>query len=174
MRSLVLAIALIMMLSLAPVFHLQSVFGNDSTDIAWENTTSLPVLRDAHSSVVARDYLYVIGGDDEINPPSCPPAPFPNVSCAVNTVFFAEIRPDGTVGTWSLTTSLPDLRAAFIALTFADRIYVIGGHRFDGFAAGQTTAFFCRSESRWNARKLDFDDLLAIGSFWTRNSRIGR
>ena len=66
--------------------------------VSWSATTSFPDGRYAHSSVAYNGYLYVIGGN-------APGGDF------FGDVQFASINSDGTVGSWSATTSLPFVRS---------------------------------------------------------------
>lgn len=133
-----LRISLITILILSQILPAYS----QSTNSGWIETASLPVARASHSSVVNGEFIYVLGGDDGVNPPFCPPSPFPNVACAVDTVLYAHLESDGSIREWKETVKLPDIRAHFSAVTYHDKIYVIGGHRLDGFAEGVSTSWF--------------------------------
>lgn len=80
----------------------------------WQATTSLPQERAFHGSIVANGYLYVIGGDDSSN-------------VATDTVYYARLKTDGTVGSWQTTTVLSNPRSDFGIATSNGYVYVVGG-----------------------------------------------
>ncbi|MDE3090435.1 MAG: hypothetical protein KGJ80_13720, partial [Chloroflexota bacterium] len=73
----------------------------------------LPITLTHHGMAVVNNYLYVMGGSYALVPTS--------------TVFYAPINPDGSVGTWNRTQSLPDIRSDFGTVVVSGTIYVIGG-----------------------------------------------
>lgn len=104
----------------------------------WSSTTSLPRPLGGHGSVATSKTVYVIGGNAFDRPGGihCSPC------SATNEVNFTLINSDGSLSAWQGTTPLPDFRALFTPVIVDNRIYVIGGHRLDGIAAGSNTAFF--------------------------------
>ncbi|MEK7600331.1 MAG: carbohydrate binding domain-containing protein [Patescibacteria group bacterium] len=93
----------------------------DGTNSTWTATTSLPggtypAGTGEHVSVVANGYVYVIGGY--------------NGSSALNIVSYAKLNADGTVGSWSTTTNLPNALDSHSGFTANGYVYVVGG--FDG------------------------------------------
>lgn len=93
---------------------------NDGTLGSWGTTTALPDARVEHVSTVANGYIYVIGGvDNSLNQQT--------------TAYYAKLNPDGTVGSWSTTTSVPALGLESAAsFTANGHIYVIGGKNISG------------------------------------------
>lgn len=79
-------------------------------------TTPLPQPRYHHAVVAHNGTLYAIGGYDADG----------NASA---TVYHAPILPDGTVGAWATTTSLPAPRVgiADMAFGYSGRVYVVAG-----------------------------------------------
>jgi N-acetylneuraminic acid mutarotase len=72
---------------------------------AWTQTQPLPSGHFGHASVAVGGYVYVIGG--ETFAPSF-----------LTQVVYAPIQPDGSLGTWQLTTQLPTGRAFCGAAAF--------------------------------------------------------
>jgi len=83
------------------------------------------------TSVAAAGYLYEFGGKD--------------ATTATNTVRYAAINSDGTVGTWSATNSFTDARFDMSIETYGTSIYLIGGEK-DGAVGTNCTQ---GSGSRW-------------------------
>jgi hypothetical protein len=85
----------------------------DGSIDSWIPTTDLPEPRRWTTSVAHSDRIYVIGG----------------VSGGGyhDTVYYATINPDGSVGTWSTTESLPNPRAYASAEVVDGQIYYCGG-----------------------------------------------
>ena len=86
---------------------------------AWStNAVTLPVGVFFASSVVNRNYIYIIGGMDSLNK-------------LHNEVYRAPINGDGSIGTWALVSTLPKANALSAAVAFdgtnADTLYVLGG-----------------------------------------------
>lgn len=81
---------------------------------AWSFTTSFPTPRFNHATVASVDHLYVIGGILKNN-------------TFLSDVQVAPINPDGTVGTWTSTTPLPQGRFRHAAVLSNGYVYVIGG-----------------------------------------------
>jgi hypothetical protein len=83
--------------------------------ISWAaNPTPLPMATSSHSSLVHNGRVYLIapyGGGGQESP----------------NIYFANVNPDGAVGTWQETTPLPEWRAGAACAGWGDYIYVIGG-----------------------------------------------
>jgi len=81
----------------------------------WVTDSDSPLLtgRDAHTSIVYNNYLYVIGGyfDDVIT----------------ETVHYAPFNSDGSIGAWQATTSLPSARHSHSTIVYNGFVYVLGG-----------------------------------------------
>ena len=80
---------------------------------SWTATTSLPTATWGATSVVSNGYLYEIGGY--------------NGSSGVTTVESAPINSDGTIGSWTATTSLPTATYAATSVVSNGYLYEIGG-----------------------------------------------
>lgn len=106
----------------------------------WQQTASLPSgTYDPgvylHASVVVNNYVYVIGGGSSLN-----------FALNYNTVSFAEINPDGTLGSWQTTTApIPKALRSPQAAVVNGRIYVIGGRETTG--APSDTVYFAEPAS---------------------------
>ncbi|MBI5962991.1 MAG: hypothetical protein HY863_05910 [Chloroflexi bacterium] len=81
----------------------------------WIETTSMPRGQVAHNAVlISHGYLFVIGG----------------YACCwggLRSVISAPIQLDGTLGDWTILTSLPDDLYRSAAVVYGDSIYVLGG-----------------------------------------------
>jgi len=86
---------------------------SDGSLKGWVTTTSLPWNRRDHFAVVWNGRIYVGGGTDGYG--------------WNDNVAYAEINPDGSLGSWSSTTSLPLAYGAMSAIVYNGRIYLIGG-----------------------------------------------
>ncbi len=85
---------------------------------AWASTTSFTTGRDLFGAVAWKGYLYVFGGTDGTN--------------YYNDVQYAPINSNGTVGTWSSTTSFTTSRDAFGFAAYNGYLYVMGGYSNSG------------------------------------------
>jgi N-acetylneuraminic acid mutarotase len=86
---------------------------------SWTATTSLPQARAFDSVVTANGYLYVVGGASTSSP--------------VNTVYYAKLNNDGTVGSWqTATNTLPGNRYGGITVVNNGYIYMVGGNSAGG------------------------------------------
>ncbi|MCP8313901.1 MAG: caspase family protein [archaeon] len=93
---------------------------DDGTIGEWHPTTSLPEARSwgcRQGAVAYNNRIYVVGGA----------GPRPPDRIERNTVWYANINPDGSLGDWISTTSLPDHINNHITVAWNGRIYVIGG-----------------------------------------------
>ena len=86
----------------------------------WHLTTSLPEGRawsSQQEAVVYNNRIYVIGGI----------GPQPPSRIERDTVWYANINPDGSLDDWVSTTPLPDCINSHITILWDGRIYIIGG-----------------------------------------------
>ena len=83
---------------------------------AWTTTTPLPATQTSHATVANNGYMYVVGGNTG--------------STCVNTVRYAPINANGTLGAWSTTSALPGPRCGNVeAVTVANGfMYAAGGY----------------------------------------------
>ena len=86
----------------------------DGTIGSWLSTTSLPLARGLHSCIAHNGFLYSIGGlaDPDI---------------ILTDVVAASINPDGSVGSWSSTSSLPSGRGYHASAAYGGFMWAIGG-----------------------------------------------
>ena len=91
---------------------------NNGTIGSWIQTTSLPTATAHATSVVYNGYVYEIGG--------CP------TTCPTATVDYAPINSNGTLGSWTQTTSLPTATDAATSVIYNGYVYEIEG--YTGFA----------------------------------------
>ncbi len=88
-----------------------------------ENTTELPLAAGwfASAVVVNNGYIYNIGGCRIVNNVN-------GCTTTTNTIYYAQLNANGTVGTWNpTTTTLPANRAAAGAAVLGNVLYVAGG-----------------------------------------------
>ncbi|MEK9145732.1 MAG: hypothetical protein AAB339_09000, partial [Elusimicrobiota bacterium] len=80
---------------------------------AWSETTSLPTARHRHAALAWQGRLFVSGGESPIS--------------AQSTVYQADIRADGSLGSWSTAASLPSARSGHAMAVSSGALYVAGG-----------------------------------------------
>jgi hypothetical protein len=85
----------------------------------WQYTSALNVARYYHPVVVAGEYVYAIGGDVDMTPAT----PFG----WTNSVEYAAIQADGSLGPWQLTSALNTPRYTAAAAAADGYLYVMGG-----------------------------------------------
>lgn len=81
----------------------------------WTATTSLPVPLYTHGGILVDSCIYVVGGATGIGQP------------VVADVQFARIQPDGTLGSWTATSSLPGVTRLNGVVYHNGFIYSLGG-----------------------------------------------
>jgi N-acetylneuraminic acid mutarotase len=91
----------------------QPTTGGDSTG-SWTSTTTMNETRRSAGSASYNGYAYVVGG-------------FNTADGDLNTVEYAAINSNGTLGSWASTTSLPGARAAGQAVAYDGYLYFLGG-----------------------------------------------
>jgi len=89
----------------------------DGTLSDWQSTTSFQNKRFDHCSIVYNDKIYIIGGE--------------NRTVIFDDVLYASLNPDGTVGQWQTTTSLPGAQTAHSCFIFDNKLFVTGGNSND-------------------------------------------
>jgi hypothetical protein len=82
----------------------------------WTATTSFTTIREDPTSIAYNGYLYIIGGFSSAT------------SAYLSDVQYAPISSNGTLGTWTATTSLPSTRADHSTVAYNGYLYVIGGY----------------------------------------------
>jgi N-acetylneuraminic acid mutarotase len=122
--------------------YMYAVAGNDSTSTpvstveyapinsdgtlgAWQYTSSLPANRSSYAGAIYNGYIYVMGGNDGTG--------------VKNSVLYAPVNGDGTLGAWHYTHSSTDdgtsfvsgfttARSAFDGVAYNDYLYIAGGY----------------------------------------------
>ncbi|MFZ1483704.1 MAG: hypothetical protein WAS36_01695 [Candidatus Saccharimonadales bacterium] len=79
----------------------------------WATTTAFTNIRESHTSVVYNGYLYIIGGNFN--------------GTYVNTVHYAPIDADGTVGSWTATSTFTTARRNHASVVYNGYVYLMGG-----------------------------------------------
>jgi len=79
----------------------------------WTTTTGFTGYRSGHTSVAYNGYMYIIGGF--------------GASGYLADTQYAPINTNGTLGTWTATTSLPIGRQGHTSVAYNGYMYVIGG-----------------------------------------------
>ncbi|MEO8376031.1 MAG: hypothetical protein ABI579_00035 [Candidatus Sumerlaeota bacterium] len=93
-------------------------------ELSFKKVGELPTYRQMHGSVVLGDYLYVIGGEL---------GGLGKTDIWTDSVLKAPLLPDGSIGQWTPTVSLPQKRGYIGNSTIAlnDIVYVVGGSAGD-------------------------------------------
>jgi N-acetylneuraminic acid mutarotase len=104
---------------------------SDGTIGSWSTTTVLPAARDRATTVTANGYVYVIGGTSD------------NGATPLNSVYYAKLNSDGTVGSWSTTTTLTAARYNANSVIANGYVYVIGGYN----GSTQDTTYYAKLNS---------------------------
>lgn len=90
---------------------------NNGSVTSWAQTTNLPQNSSLGNSVVVGNKIYFSGGTPDA-------ASFTTLSAKV---YVANINPDGTIGTWSDTTPLPEPLFGHGMIETGSKIVIIGG-----------------------------------------------
>ena len=86
----------------------------DGTIGAWTTGTPLPVRLNVSQAVVTKNRVYLIGGH--------------NGTTTASTVYTAPINADGTLGAWTIGTSLPGPLSHSQAIVTSSKVYLLGGY----------------------------------------------
>jgi len=101
--------------NMSPIATVQyAKINSDGTLGSWSTTTSLSTAVAYHTSVAYNGYMYIIGGVDGISP-------------VIATVQYAPINSNGSIGSWSTTTSLSTAVSTHTSVENNGYIYAIGG-----------------------------------------------
>ena len=98
-----------------------------SADIgAWSTASTLPAKITDPQAIVTKNRVYLLGGliDDTYS----------------STVYTAPINPDGTLGAWTTSTSLPGTVAHSQAIVTQNRVYLLGGYINGAYSSTVYTA----------------------------------
>ncbi len=85
---------------------------------AWQFTVPLNVPRALTTAAATATHVYVIGGAQS----------WTLIGLELASVEYAPILPDGSLGSWSLTSPLTANRANAVALVHGNFLYVVGGY----------------------------------------------
>jgi hypothetical protein len=94
-----------------------SAIGSTGTLGAWSSTTSFTTARSEFGIVAYNGYLYIAGGAITGT----------NAAAFASDVQYAPINSNGTIGTWTATTSLPSTRSDEGAVVYNGYMYILGG-----------------------------------------------
>lgn len=86
---------------------------SDGSSSSWNTTSSLPTTRDFFSAIAYNGYMYVVGGTGP--------------SGTLSDVQYAKINTDGTLGSWSTTSSLVTAVVGYGEVVHNGFIYILGG-----------------------------------------------
>ncbi len=100
----------------------------DGTLGTWTTGTSLPEGLVGSQAIVTKNRVYLLGGF--------------NVNGIVSTVYTAPINTDGTLGTWTTGTSLPEGLGGSQAIVTKNRVYLLGGYTGSAYTNAVYTAPF--------------------------------
>ncbi len=85
---------------------------------AWQTSAvTLPVALWGHTATYCNGYLYVAGGSSSMTENS-----------ALNTVYYAQVRANNTLSAFSAGSNLPGARNKHAAVTYRNKLYVLGGY----------------------------------------------
>lgn len=104
------------------VYYSPNLSAGGNITSAWTSTTAFNVARSAQVTITYANNIYVLGGWDGTN--------------YFNDVQYAQIAANGTVGTWSYTTSMPQRVMGGDGFAANGYMYVFGGR---SAAASATT-----------------------------------
>ena len=94
--------------------YVASVLSNGSLG-AWLSATPMPFSNFDYGAVYTSGRIYIVGGSNGFGPRS--------------DVIFAAINPDGSLGPWSSTSSLPIASENLVVFAFGDYLYAMAGVR---------------------------------------------
>jgi len=91
-----------------------ALINKDGTLDKWEEYDPLPIPLSRFQSIITKNRIYLVGGDNDWNIP-------------VNTVYMANIKDDGTLGEWITSDPLPETLSGFQAVVTKNYVYLLGG-----------------------------------------------
>ena len=92
----------------------------DGTLGTWTDTNDFTTQRFSHTMTVYNGYIYATGGCTNAAGSS-------NCSAYTNSVQYAPLNSDGTVGTWVAGTNLPSVRMGHASVAYGGYLYMMGG-----------------------------------------------
>jgi uncharacterized RmlC-like cupin family protein len=96
-----------------------SQFGKDGTLDKWKATSPMQTGRYGLSTAYYGGYMYALGGMSGAE--------------YLDSIEKNKVGANGELGTWQVTTPLPQARASFSVVDYKDRIYILGGTNRDGY-----------------------------------------
>lgn len=88
----------------------------------WYRDTDLSSERTYAATVAYNNRMYFLGGLTNT----------PSTNTVLDTSQYADIKPNGTIGSWSTTTALPATLYGTEAHAYNDRMYIVGGYNSSG------------------------------------------
>lgn len=134
-----------------------TVASNSGCGSAWCSGPNLPAARYFLASAVSNGYLYAIGGEDS------------GGTTYYNTVYFAPLGADGSVGAWQTGPTLPNTVARTTGVVYNSYLYTIAG-RVNGSLAA--TSYYgainnggsgTSSAATWTAASNDLSSMYPSG-----------
>ncbi|MDO8335677.1 MAG: kelch repeat-containing protein, partial [Candidatus Saccharibacteria bacterium] len=103
------------------------------------DNAALPAGRSGSGYASYGNYMYLVGGSN-------------TGGTATTNVYYAKMNPDGTIGQWIETASLPAVRTLAAAVAYKGYLYALGGHND---ATDQSTVYYAPISSNgtvgpWN------------------------
>ncbi|MBI2008846.1 hypothetical protein HYS84_00355 [Candidatus Saccharibacteria bacterium] len=92
----------------------------------WNSTSALPTTLSDQGAVAVNGYVYAVGGW--------------NGTVVVDSVYYAKINPDGTLGSWTATSSLTAARGQPGVVAAGGYVYAVGGYN----STAQTTVYYAK------------------------------
>lgn len=111
-----------------------ATISSDGTLSTWSGTSTATQAAQRPSLVAHGGYLYKIGGHYyQRNVTFCSKPPSSTYEFTLNTVEYAPINSDGTLGAWTATTTFPNTVENATAIGVGNRIYVFGGRSWSSY-----------------------------------------
>ncbi len=121
----------------------------------WDTTTALPQALFAEGAVIFHGRFYVVGGNNSSGKP-------------ISKVYSADIKSDGTLGSWQTLVNLPAARAYHQLVVSAGYLYVLGGDSAAVDPISQSASTSKQSTVYYN--QINIRDGSLVGKSWTANS----
>jgi len=119
----------------------------------WEvSAAALPQPLWGHAALTYAGFVYVIGGTNQSTE-----------GTALDSVYFATVNADGTLGSWTTTTNLPSPRNHHAAVVTNGTVYVTGG--YDGTGTSQNTIYFAEVNSDGSLSSWDSTTALPVALY---------
>lgn len=121
---------------------------------SWTATTTLPEVRAQMRAIAYNGFMYVLGGSN-------------GAGTFYDTVRYAPINSNGSLGAWSSTTSFSGVRGSAAAVTYGNYMYILGGE-YNNYASS-------RNDIQYAAIKADgtLGSWVSAGTMTTERSGMG-